>query len=212
MDRPWAPALDPADDRDRVDPGWAARARGPRLGGSSIVDELVASEAVRPAANNAWNILTSLLRDGGLTLLGLGVIVLVAVWVVGPSRGAVGARQGLAPYLARPEIAYGVVGDSLPAPALVEPDRPDHQMAADGGGSASPRAGSRAAATPDGAGGARSAPADLSGAIRRRLRGVRGRADEEERVAALERLGRLREQGVLTDEEFAAEKAQLARR
>jgi hypothetical protein len=30
-----------------------------------------------------------------------------------------------------------------------------------------------------------------------------------ERYDALERLGRLREQGVLTEEEFAAEKAQL---
>jgi hypothetical protein len=38
---------------------------------------------------------------------------------------------------------------------------------------------------------------------------VRGRTASEDRLAALERLGRLHEQGVLTDEEFAAEKAQL---
>jgi hypothetical protein len=38
---------------------------------------------------------------------------------------------------------------------------------------------------------------------------VRGRTDEENRLAGLERLARLHEQGVLTDEEFAAEKAHL---
>ena len=38
---------------------------------------------------------------------------------------------------------------------------------------------------------------------------VRGGTAEEDRLAALERLGRLREQGVLSDEEFAAEKAKL---
>ena len=81
-----------------------------RLAGSSIVDELVASTAVQPAAQDAWDILTSQLRDGGFTLLGLGVIVLVAVWLVGPSPSGVSARRALAPYLARPEIAYGVAG------------------------------------------------------------------------------------------------------
>ena len=81
-----------------------------RLAGSSIVDELVASSAAKPAAQDAWDILTSQLRDGGFTLLGLGVILLVAVWLVGPSQSGVSARRTLAPYLARPEIAYGVVG------------------------------------------------------------------------------------------------------
>jgi hypothetical protein len=38
---------------------------------------------------------------------------------------------------------------------------------------------------------------------------LRGRSEEDERLAALERLGRLRESGVLSDEEFAARKAAL---
>jgi predicted tellurium resistance membrane protein TerC len=33
----------------------------------------------------------------------------VAVWLGGPSRSAVDARRGLAPYLARPGIAYGAL-------------------------------------------------------------------------------------------------------
>jgi hypothetical protein len=81
-----------------------------RFAGSAIVEELAPSTAVQPAVQNAWDILTSLLRDGGFTLVGLGVILLVAVWLIGASRSGVSARRGLAPYLARPEIAYGVAG------------------------------------------------------------------------------------------------------
>jgi hypothetical protein len=39
--------------------------------------------------------------------------------------------------------------------------------------------------------------------------GMRGRTAQQDRLSELERLGRLHEQGVLTDEEFAAEKARL---
>jgi hypothetical protein len=182
-----------------------------RLAGSFIVDELVASESVRPAVENAWDILTSLLRDGGLTLVGLGVIVLVAVWLVGPSRSAVGARRGLAPYLARPEIAFGVAGTLflllLWWSPTVQTTRWQLMVAAALllalGVELLRRQTAREVPDP--------APPDLGGAIRRRIGKARGRTDEEEQLAALERLGRLREQGVLTDEEFAAEKAQLAR-
>ena len=54
-------------------------------------------------------------------------------------------------------------------------------------------------------------PPDLGGSMRRGMDRVRGRKADEERLAALERLGRLHEQGVLSDDEFAAEKAQLVR-
>jgi hypothetical protein len=78
-----------------------------RVAGSNIVDELAPSESVKEAAGDAWDILTSQLRDGGLTLLGIGVILLAAVWIAGPSRWATAARRWLAPYIARPELAFG---------------------------------------------------------------------------------------------------------
>jgi len=81
-----------------------------RLAGSSIVDTLAPSTSVQPAVQDAWDILTSQLRDGGFTFLGLGVILLVALWLAGPSSSGVSTRRRLAPYLARPEIAYGVAG------------------------------------------------------------------------------------------------------
>ena len=78
-----------------------------RVAGSIVVDEVAATESVQQAAGNAWDILTSLLRDGGLTLMGLGVILLVAVWIAGPSQTASDSRQWLAPHLARAELAFG---------------------------------------------------------------------------------------------------------
>jgi hypothetical protein len=78
-----------------------------RLAGQYLVDELVVSTTAQTAAGDAWDILTSLLSDGGWTLIGLGVIVLVAAWLAGPGRAATAARSELAPFLARPEIAFG---------------------------------------------------------------------------------------------------------
>ena len=120
-----------------------------RVGGSYIVDALVPSTSVQPAAHDAWDILTSQLRDGGFTFIGLGVILLVALWLAGPSPSGVSARRGLAPYLARPEIAYGVAGGLFLLAALVEPDRADHARASDARGCARPRVRGRVAATPD---------------------------------------------------------------
>ncbi|MFL5972645.1 MAG: hypothetical protein ACJ750_09695 [Gaiellaceae bacterium] len=78
-----------------------------RIVGSIVVDELATTESVEQAAADAWDIVTGLLRDGGLTLMGIGVLLLVAVWIAGPSRYATGTRKWLAPHIARPELAFG---------------------------------------------------------------------------------------------------------
>ncbi|HET8650980.1 MAG TPA: hypothetical protein VFM13_00235 [Gaiellaceae bacterium] len=78
-----------------------------RIAGSMVVDELATTESVQRAAGDAWDILTAQLRDGGLTLLGIGVILLVAVWIAGTSTSATDTRRWLAPHIARPEIAFG---------------------------------------------------------------------------------------------------------
>jgi hypothetical protein len=182
-----------------------------RVGGSFLVDELVPSTAVQPAAQNAWDILTRQLRDGGFTFVGLGVILLVAVWLVGPSRSGVSARRGLAPYLARPEIAYGVAGGLflllLWWSPTVQTTRVQLMIAAALvlalGVEVLRRQTAREVPTPP--------PPDLSGSVRRGVGRMRGGTTEQNRLEALERVARLHEQGVLTDEEYAAEKAQLVR-
>jgi hypothetical protein len=179
-----------------------------RLAGSYVVDSLGGDASVKPAVQNAWDILTAQLRDGGLTLLGLGLIALLAVWLAGPTRSALASRRWLAPYLVRWEIAYGVaatlfllllwwgptvqttrlrfvIGGAILLALAVEVLR--RQVARE---------------FPD------PPPADLGGQLRRGMDRLRGRG-EDDRLESLERLGRLRDQGVLSEEEFAAQKAQL---
>jgi hypothetical protein len=78
-----------------------------RVVGSLVVDELATTESVEAAVGDTWDIVTGLLRDGGLTLMGIGVLLLVAVWIAGPSRYATGTRKWLAPHIARAELAFG---------------------------------------------------------------------------------------------------------
>jgi hypothetical protein len=78
------------------------------VAGGYVVDSVARTEAVKPAAQDAWNILTHPLADGGWTLLGLGAIVLFAGWLAGEGRIATSTRTELAPYIARWEISYGV--------------------------------------------------------------------------------------------------------
>jgi hypothetical protein len=84
-----------------------------RVAGSIVVDELATTESLQQAAGDAWDILTAQLRDGGLTLMGIGAILLAAVWLVGSSGPATDARRFLAPYIARPEIAFGAAAALL---------------------------------------------------------------------------------------------------
>jgi hypothetical protein len=78
-----------------------------RFAGRTVVDELTTTESTEQAAGDAWDILTAQLRDGGVTLAALGLILLGAVWIAGPSNSATETRRRLAPYLARPEFAFG---------------------------------------------------------------------------------------------------------
>jgi hypothetical protein len=83
------------------------------VAGGYMVDNLVQTDSIRPAASAAWEILTALLRDGARTLVGLGIVLLAGVWLVGPSARATAVRRRLAPWLERPEIAYGAAALAL---------------------------------------------------------------------------------------------------
>jgi hypothetical protein len=118
----WALALWLARDRRRATLrmiGWSAIVAGllvlvvRRLAGSEVVDKLAPTESVKIAAGDAWDILTEQLQDGGLTLAGIGVALLVAVWIAGPSERATESRRFMAPYLERAEIAFGVAAALL---------------------------------------------------------------------------------------------------
>jgi hypothetical protein len=78
-----------------------------KVGGSYVVDDLVTTDSVRPAAQNAWDIFTSLLADGAWTVIGIGIVALFGVWLSGPSRSATATRRDLAPFAVRPDIIFG---------------------------------------------------------------------------------------------------------
>jgi hypothetical protein len=78
------------------------------LAGRYFVNNLVELDSARPAAQDAWNIITSLLVDGGRTILALGLILLFGVWLAGPSRSGSAARRFVAPFLASAWVAYAI--------------------------------------------------------------------------------------------------------
>ena len=67
--------------------------------GRYVVNNLVVSDTVRPSANDAYAILTRLLKGAGWTGVILGAVALVGVWLTGAGRYAVTARTHLAPHL-----------------------------------------------------------------------------------------------------------------
>jgi hypothetical protein len=79
------------------------------FGGNYIVDQLVADTDSRRAANNAWDILTELLRGTYRGLIVIGVLFLVAAWLAGPGPRAVGSRRFLAPAVRQRVWAYVVL-------------------------------------------------------------------------------------------------------
>jgi len=78
---------------------WAA--------GTYFVDHIVASDSMRPAAHNAWQIITESLAAAGWVALSVGILVAVGAWLVGPGNRATSARVWLAPHLRRWEVAWG---------------------------------------------------------------------------------------------------------
>ena len=83
------------------------------VAGGYLVDDLTPRESGKPAVQAAWDILTSLLADGAWSLVLLGAVALVGVWLAGPSRSGAWARGQLAPVFARWELTYGIVATGL---------------------------------------------------------------------------------------------------
>jgi hypothetical protein len=77
------------------------------LAGKYFVDNLIQSDAVRPAASDAWRIITDSLAAAGWVALSVGILIAIGAWLVGPGARAISARASLAPLLQRAEVAWG---------------------------------------------------------------------------------------------------------
>lgn len=79
------------------------------LAGTAVVDSLASTESVKPAVSAVWDIGTSLLRDGGIAMLSYGIVIFLAAVLAGPLAIAQRARRLLAPLLRERPSAYAAV-------------------------------------------------------------------------------------------------------
>ena len=68
-----------------------------RFAGDYLVDQLAKDDAVKPAAHDAWSILTQVLADRAWVWIILGLVTLLGVWFVGDTRLAAQARRAAGP-------------------------------------------------------------------------------------------------------------------
>jgi hypothetical protein len=170
------------------------------------------------AANHTWSIGTSLMTSIATTVIVYGFLFVIASWLASPTASARATRQALAPTLReRPVLVYGLLVTAaliylalapslgvrvlltlalLAGIAAVGLEALRRQTAEEFPDARAGDAAARLRTWAGGLGARRAAPAPDA-----------AEAAEERRLERLERLGRLREQGVLSDEEFAAEKA-----
>ena len=92
-----------------------------RFAGDYLVDELAKDDAVKPAAHDAWSILTQVLADRAWVWIILGLITLVGVWFVGDSRRAGQARRAATPALESRPTTYAIAAVGILVLALFAP-------------------------------------------------------------------------------------------
>jgi hypothetical protein len=195
------------------------------LAGRGAVDSLVTTASVEPAANETWAIATELLVSQAKALVIYGVVAIGGAWLAGPSKLATDLRRAMAPWADEPGIAYTgfallvlaillwapTEGTKRLLPALIliavfavgfemlrrqiEREWPDAK---------DPDWGEALRDVREAIGG-------LFGGARAAIASRAGDTDDEEerRLARLERLGRLKESGVLTQRELTAEKRRI---
>jgi hypothetical protein len=78
--------------------------------GTKVVDSLATTEAIRPAAQSAWSIGTSVLGDIAWSTVLIGIPLILAGLLAGPTHAATHLRRLMAPYMRdRPDITFGAV-------------------------------------------------------------------------------------------------------
>jgi hypothetical protein len=92
-----------------------------RFAGDYLVDELAKDDAVKPAAHDAWSILTQVLADRAWAWIILGAITLIGAWFVGDTARAAQARRAAAPALESRPTTYAIAAVGILVLALFAP-------------------------------------------------------------------------------------------
>jgi hypothetical protein len=207
--------------------------------GPALAEALTQTAAVEPAALAAWTISTTLLVQAAWATLGYGVFMIFAAWLAGPSRPMVAVRRAIAPYARHPGVAYAALAAFVvvllwwaPTPATRDPalallliallavatealrrkiarEHPDADM-----GESVERLRERArrgiAWAREGTSAGRTAVADTTSRVVTKAKTTTsGEPSNGDRLERLERLARLKESGVIDEQEFATEKRHI---
>jgi len=92
-----------------------------RVAGDYLVNQLAKDDGVKPAAHDAWSILTQTLADRAWVGITLGLVTLVGVWFVGDTTRAADARRAAAPVLESRARTYTIAAVALLVLALAAP-------------------------------------------------------------------------------------------
>ena len=93
-----------------------------RVAGDAVVNGLIKIPANESAAHQVWNIGTSLLRDIAVAMIVYGLVIIASAWLAGPTRPATEIRKAMAPTLRdSPAVAYCTVGGLLLLLVLIGP-------------------------------------------------------------------------------------------
>jgi Short C-terminal domain len=208
------------------------------IAGGIVVDQLVKDESVKSAAEAAWSISTSLMVSIATTVIVIGVLFGIAGWLGSPTGSARSSRRFMTPFL-RDYTAYVYAGWAILVciyflSASVqnlrtflttviiagfvalgihelrrqsEEEFPDVELADFFGGARERVAGAVKSANL----GERASKLRLPEMRRTGGEGDTGApaGEDDARLRRLEQLAELREKGVLTEEEFAAEKSRV---
>lgn len=77
-----------------------------RVAGTYLVDNLTSSESVRPSLSAFWSILSDGLAEAAWSVIAIGVVAAIGVWLTGEGARAGAARRWLAPWMARTDLAW----------------------------------------------------------------------------------------------------------
>jgi hypothetical protein len=187
-----------------------------RVVGDALIDSLTTLPQNRDAGHAIWWVATDRLGAANLTTVIVGLLLLIGTWFAGPGRRAVAARRNLTPYLRDPAVAYGTYAGIVlvllawaPVPAASDPVIAPVLIILGAIGIEALR---RVVARefPD------TTERDMGHRIHSGLRsayhGVRRGSPEaaaDSRYGSLEKLASLHDRGAISDDEFAAEKAEL---
>ncbi len=193
------------------------------IAGSFVIDSLATTDSVRPAVEAVWAIATSLLTGEGIAMIGYGIAIILGAWLAGRTATATELRREITPLLTERRWGYAVLlaivllvfwwnptqgtNRLLPSLALIVlmvagfealrgqamRDFPEETWEG-----ATDRWKARYAAMRERVRRRRRAPEEAQEAIA-----------SDTRLEALERLGRLRESGVLDADEFSREKQRI---